>query len=399
VKPSSEQTIAHLPEQIASLSPDIRTLAHRIFHIERVHGRTVSPPAMHGWIADHFGELEAVQNQTIVKITNRFTLESATFNPLRARRPHDDTIQSFSASPDPDEVLEQLLDEYRGANDTFHDPVHGTPADTFGRIRGAYCLSASNVAKYDEKHGLVIFDEFHPLRFNQAQLNDYFSVALRWLFAAHHDTPDACYPVITWNCLWKSGASITHGHMQMVLSRGMAFGHVERQRRALVEYRSRYHRSLSDDMWHVHDALNLSFAHQHTVRGYVSLTPVKDHEVVLVSTMPAGRELWGQVQAMGADADASGLDAVAQLEPLWQATWVALRNLIDVQGVRSFNLVVSFPPLADVAEPWDDMPVWVRMVDRGPPLSRMVNFGAMEIFAGSVISADPFLVAAKLRSS
>jgi hypothetical protein len=72
-----------------------------------------------------------------------------------------------------------------------------------------------------------------------------------------------------------------------------------------------------------------------------------------------------------------------------------------VLGVTSFNLVVYQPPLNvdDTEENWDGFPVLVRIVDRGDPSSRTVDFGAMELYAASVVSSDPFQVARTLREA
>lgn len=387
---------AHLPELIAALPAEMQELAHRLLSVERTYGQAVPPPEMTDWIVQHFGGVEQVREQTIIRVTNLATLDSASFNPLRARRPQErETAGPLSS----DATLEHLIAAQAGENDTFRDPLRGTTADCFGRIEGRFCVSASNVAKYDGWHGLVIFNEFHPLRFTRDQLLDYFGVAVRWLATAHQHDPQARYPMITWNCLWKSGASITHGHMQMTLSRGMASGQVERARRAALAYRNQYNRNLCHDLWLLHAALGLGCCgpdkndeqdEREQVRGYVSLTPIKDREVVLLGSIPDREQHWGR------EHNAAALRA--SLEPLWEHTWNVLRNLIDVQGVRSFNLAVSLPPAGPSPEPWDDMPVRVRLVDRGDPTTRLVNFGAMELFASSVITADPFAVAALLRS-
>jgi hypothetical protein len=393
---------ANLPELIAALPAEMQEIAHRLLSVERMGGQTVPPPEMTDWIVQHFGGVEQVREQTIIRVTNLATLDSSSFNPLRARRPQErETAGPLSS----DATLEHLIAAQAGENDTFRDPLRGTTADGFGRIEGRFCVSASNVAKYDGWHGLVIFNEFHPLRFTRDQLLDYFGVAVRWLTTAHQHDPQARYPMITWNCLWKSGASITHGHMQMTLSRGMASGQVERTRRAAVAYRKQYNRNLCHDLWLLHAALGLDCCgtegnkgangnpapdgSEH-VRGYVSLTPIKDREVVLLGSIPDREQHWGREHNAAAFR--------ASLEPLWEHTWSVLRNLIDVQGVRSFNLAVSLPPAGPTPEAWDDMPVRVRLVDRGDPTTRLVNFGAMELFASSVITADPFAVAALLRS-
>jgi len=394
---SPEHSIARLPELVAALPPDLRALCEHLFFVERAWGQAVPPETMYEWVRRHFGEVDRVREQVIVRVANRVTLESASFNPLRASRPLDNDRTSDRS---PDELLEEEIAASAGPHDTFHDPLRGTTADVFGRIHGEHCVSASNVAKYDGWHGLVIFNEFHPLRFTRAQLGDYFAVALRWFAAARHADPSARYPLITWNCLWKSGASITHGHIQTTLSRGMAWGEIEHRRRAAADYRARHGTTLSNEVWQAHEALGLalSFPTAPNIRGFVSLTPAKDREVVLLSEAPPTLEqLRATDNQQQPEFDAEALHA--SLTPLWEATYHALRNLIDRQGVRSFNLAVYFPPFAPTPEPWDNWPVCVRMLDRGNPLSRLVNFGAMELFASNIITADPFAVAAALRET
>jgi len=202
-----DATLVQLPERIAALPEPMHTLCNRLFLVERVYGHTVPPPQMYPWIEQHFGELEQVRRQVIIKTTNLFTLESASFNPLRGRRPQEDK----ESKANQDEALEELIASYAGAQDTFDQPWEGTTADVFGRIEGRHCVSASNVAKYDGWHGLVIFEEFHPLRFTRNQFSDYFDVALRWLLQAHEQDPQARYPLITWNCLWKSARACRPG--------------------------------------------------------------------------------------------------------------------------------------------------------------------------------------------
>ncbi|NJN65750.1 MAG: hypothetical protein HC884_03075 [Chloroflexaceae bacterium] len=387
-------TITRLPELLAALPTSVRTRAEQLLAVERVQGYAVVPPAMQEWVTDHFGGVERVTEQTILKVTNLATLEAASFNPLRSRRPREVDAASSALS---DETLDEMIAASTGARSMFSDPTNQTTADRFGRIQGKHCVSASNIAKYDAWHGLVIFNEPHPLRFTRAQLGDYFDVALRWLVAAHQTDPHARYPLITWNCLWKGGASITHGHLQMVLSRGMAWGHQERQRRASVAYRARHHRSLSDDLWHLHEHLGLAFPTPPEIRGYATLTPIKDRDLVLMSGRIAELEQQSTMGSPLPNLDTSALQAC--LAPLWDAAYLALRSLIDDQGVRSFNLVAALPPFGPTAEPWDDWSCLVRMVDRGDPLSRLVNFGAMELFASSVITTDPFAVATALRET
>ena len=76
-----------------------------------------------------------------------------------------------------------------------------------------------------------------------------------------------------------------------------------------------------------------------------------------------------------------------------------LNTLTDELNVVSFNLVIWHPPLEETEEDWSDFPIIARMVDRGDPLNRTADFGAMELYAASVVSSDPFKVAGALRDS
>ena len=56
----------------------------------------------------------------------------------------------------------------------------GTPEDLFGRVTGRHAITASNIAKYDAFHGVVIFDHHNPLQFSREAIVDYLDVGLRW---------------------------------------------------------------------------------------------------------------------------------------------------------------------------------------------------------------------------
>ena len=115
-------------------------------------GRLDPPEAMRAWIERSFGSVEAVTEQRVIKVTNRATLEGSLFNGLRASRPLDTSV-----SVDLEREIEATV------GDPFCRPEEGTPADVFGRVRGEYSVTASNVAKYDGFHGVVVFDDHNPL--------------------------------------------------------------------------------------------------------------------------------------------------------------------------------------------------------------------------------------------
>jgi galactose-1-phosphate uridylyltransferase len=255
---------------------------------------------------------------------------------------------------------------------SFCQPLAGTPADIFGRLRGHYAITASNVAKYDAWHGVIIFDEHHPLRFTAEQVSDYVDLAQEWAEKVHQVDPEARYPLLVWNCLWRSGSSILHGHAQVAVARGMHFAGVEAWRQAALRYRAAYNSDYFADLAAVYRALGLA-VECGSATTWPSLTPVKEKETHIVAP-----RLDGDLKA---------------------ALYHTLHTFVERLGVRSFNLALYQPPLGRVEEGWDGFPFIVRLVDRGPLDSNTSDLGAMELFAESVVMTDPFRVAEALRRS
>ena len=356
-------SIVELEARIAGLPPEARAAAERIYAISSTTGTLVPPDEMRPWIETLFGSVEAVVSQRIVRITDRVTLEGALFNDLRARRPM--SLPEASGA----EVAETIRST---ENDPFCHPATGTPADDFGRITGALGVTASNVAKYDGYHGVLVFNGHDPLvAMAPAALADHFATARRWALAAFARDPAAPYYFLMWNCLWRAGGSIVHGHMQMTTTRGMHYPKVERLRQAALAYDARYGQDYFDDLWLVHEALGLGLAIE-GARIFASLTPVKEREVVV----------------LGAPGTDEGAIAAGVSRALG-----ALRSI----GVVSHDLALYVPPLAADGADWRRFPPIARLVDRGDPGSRTCDIGSMELYAASVIASDPFVVAAALR--
>jgi hypothetical protein len=246
-------------------------------------------------------------------------------------------------------------------------------------VYGKYCVTASNVAKYDGYHSLVIFDEHNPLCITRDRVHDYIGTATRWAKRAHNADSQAKYFFLMWNCLWRGGASIVHGHMQVTLGRGMHYARVEHWRRQALLYRLAHGSNYFDDLYRVHAALGLATTLGET-RVIASLTPVKEKEVLLLSPTR-----W-------VDND-DFKDAISEV----------LGVYLNALGVQSFNLALFQRPIdtAETVRAWDRMPGWedwdgfpaiVRVVDRGDPQIRAADVGCMELYASSVISSDPYNV-------
>jgi len=348
-------SIVHLPELVAGLAPEDAKLFARLFHLSTTVGEVVPPESMEGWIKRQFGSVETVRQQRIVKVTNRITLEGTLYNELRARRPME-----APAAQD----LEAMIEDKRGG--PFCKPLEGTPADIFGRVQGQHSITASNIAKYDGFHGLVIFDEHNPLRFTRESIADALETARRWAEKAHEADAQAVYYFFMWNCLWKSGASILHGHAQTTVSREMHYGRVEALRQAALRYTTAYGQNYAADLVRVHRALGLGQRYG-PVEALAHLTPIKEKEILLV----------------GPAVDASFIDAL----------YAVLEAYVHRMGVRAFNVALYMHPLAPVEEDWSVLPpIVARIVDRGDLNNRTADIGAMELYAASVVSSDPFRV-------
>jgi hypothetical protein len=361
MKTDTRPSIAELEDRIAALPPDARAAAGRIFSVTSTVGHLDPPPEMRDWITKQFGSVEAVTTQRIIRVTNLVMLEGALFNDLRARRPAE-----VKGADEVREVIE------RSRNDPFCHPETGTPADSFGRIRGEHGITASNIAKYDGYHGVLVFDEHDPLApMDAAVIHDRLLTSRRWALAAHDEDPSAKYYFPIWNCLWRAGGSIVHGHMQMTVTRGMHYPRVEMLRRRSLAYDEQHGRDYFDDLWLVHEALGIGIEREGT-RIFASLAPIKESEVVIL-----GRPGEDETALAGAIAHVIG----------------AYRE----HGVVSYNLALLLPPLSPDGSDWRRFPPHARLVDRGDPANKTSDIGGMELYAASVVAADPFRLSEVLR--
>jgi hypothetical protein len=350
-----------LEAQVDRLPNHTRAIFDRIFSVYTSTGRLDPPESMHSWIENHFGSVDAVRTQRIVKVVNTVTWEGALFNTVRSQRP----IQAKAARA----FVEAFLEP---GNDAFCGPASSTPEDVFGRVRGRHAITASNIAKYDGFHAVVIFDRHNPFVFSEEEVVDYVDTALRWGREAHASEPAAKYFFFMWNCSWKAGASIMHGHAQVALTQGMHYAKIEELRRDSLAYGRGYGANYFDDLFLIHQALTLGFE-WHDVRVMSYLTPIKNRETLLV--------------------------AEQMNENLPRALYRTLRCLLDDGQLGSFNVALYMPPIAAVAEDWSHFPVLFRVVHRGDPMNLTTDIGAMELYAVPVIGSDPFTVADQLREA
>ncbi len=356
----TNQNISNLEAVVDSLPAGEQALFRRIYEVTTTVGELRIPKDMESWVRQRFGSVAAVTKQKIVRVTNLVTQEEALFNRLRRSRPTEFQGKGSLAS--------QLSGGSK--EDLFANPKDNTPADLFGRISGRHSVTASNIAKYDGLHGVVIFHDYRPLHFSREQMIDYIDTSWEWAKRAHAREPRARYFFLIWNCLWRAGASIYHGHAQVMLARGRHYAKIERLRQAALDYRERFGSDYFSDLFRVHHALGCALA-KGGVKVLAYLSPFKDNEVIILAD-----EL-----------------SLAFKERLYEV----LACYRDQLGVASFNLGLVTPPLAETEESWEGFPVVAWLVDRGSLESQASDIGGMEIYAASIISSDPFELAAGLQ--
>ncbi|MGQ9514435.1 MAG: hypothetical protein ACUVTL_05230 [Thermoproteota archaeon] len=353
--------IIEIDKIVKALPSEEKLLFSRIYDLHVVNGRLKIPASLVSWVEERFGSVGAVQEQIIVKITNLVTMEGSLFNALRARRPMELRDRS---------KLEEIVEGSGG--DQFCRPLENTPEDSFGRIFGKSCVTASNIAKYDGFHGIVIFDEHNPIHLEEEDVADRIDVALEWAKKAHEVDPEFRNFFLMWNCLWRSGASIIHGHIQMTLSKGLPYAKIEALRRASRLYEITYGSNYFEDLYKIHQSMGLGFEVEGT-KIIAYLTPIKEKEVMIFSR---------------------NLDRSFK-----KRLYEVLSCFINKMGVESFNVAIYSLPIGvnEHDEMWRGFPTIARIVDRGEIGSRICDIGAMELYASSVVSADPFQVALALR--
>ncbi|MGC9310256.1 MAG: hypothetical protein ACP5E4_00875 [Candidatus Aenigmatarchaeota archaeon] len=318
-----------------------KDLFGRFYEVEASNAKLSLPKDMLPWVKKNFGSVKRVERQKVVHVSNRLTGEGALFNGIRASRPFDTTSKTLPDLEDKKSCL-------------FCRPEKNTPKDVFGRVNGKHCVTASNVAKYDYFHAVLIFKEHNPLKLKREWLADYLETAEKWFKKVEKTDPKATHRLLMWNCLWRSGASIIHGHMQLTASK-TEYGQIRHLREVAGGYREIFGTDYFEGLLQVHAALGLA---KKSGKSYILayLTPKKEKEIWIISEAKRFAALSAPI-----------FGAVQKLKKL---------------GVQTYNLALF------------EIDGWLvcRIVDRGELKNKSSDIGSMELFADSVIASDPFRV-------
>ena len=350
-------SILDIADRVGELPAADQRIFERIFVLDAVRGVLKLPLAMVPWAKKQFGSTSKVTSQKVIRITNRITLESSVYNPLRALRPHNFKQKDDAVSKGDEEV------------DLFSKPLDYTAEDVFGRVKGKYCITGANIAKCEEYHCVVVFNNPDPLDFGCSEVADYIETGWSWAKKAHNFDPLARYCVFLWNCANRAGASIRHGHAQVILGRGSHYARVEHLRAAALEYEEKFGANYFEDLFRAHEALGLAWK-SGDVKTMVYLTAIKQNEVMVLSP--------------------------ALTKPFTNAIYGVLESFRDKLNVKSFNVGIVFPALGDSAG-WEGFPLVARMVDRGDTGNASSDLSAMEFYAANVVNSDPWQTAEAIK--
>ncbi len=301
--------------------------------------------------------IERIGTQKVVKTYNKWTGSGSLFNSLRAGRPgmREEELQD----------QKKKIDEYihkSGEGCDFCQPEIYTPEDIFGRIKGKYCITGANIAKYDAWSSIIFFNKHNPLDFTQDEISDYIDTGFKWFKKVKNQDKSFKFPLFLWNCLPKAGASQVHGHAQILMTDNIPYAKTQFLRKIFREYMRLTGRNYFKDLYKVHKALGLSL--DADIMGFANITPLKEKEFIIISYQNPSKS-----------------------DEVKKTIHRVLRCYIDRMGMNSFNLAISCPAFGESMYPY-----LIQMVDRGNIFKSTADIGAMELYGSSVIADDPYYV-------
>lgn len=352
-------------------------LFNRIYSFYSEVGTLKIVPSMKPLVLSYFGKrndsgqltskvedvFENLEKQRIINIFNEWTGQGTLYNSLRSERP------GMNRDLSEERIKLQHLIMNSEKNCDFCSPEENTPEDVFGRVRGKHSITAANIAKYDAWSSLVIFKKHNPLKFNLEELSDYLNTSFKWFDLVFNEDENYKFPFFVWNCLPRAGASLVHGHAQILMTRDRSYARVESLKRASDEYKKETKEEYFNDLYVVHKSLGLSHK-LGKVKLFASITPIKEKEIIIISP-----------------------GSPSKMDQTKKVIFNILRCFIDVLGVQSFNMAISCPSMNED----DDLPYIIQMVDRGDISKSTADIGGMELFGSTVVADDPYNVIKKLR--
>eukprot|EP01079_Euglenida_sp_SAG-EU17-18_P000746 gene746-386_t len=310
-----------VPRFITQIPPNF----HRIYSVDEHLGHVSVPSEFKPRVRKMFSRypsksdsIDFVETQHITTVYNKVLFEHTLHNPLRTYRPGSPPSQPQRHQRHA-QVETQLADVISASKNgcDFCRYRDNTAEDIFGRIEGQYTYTASNIAKYEGYHSLVLPYQHDPLEFPYAALHDMMKTASKWFSTAHQRDPAFRYPQMMWDCLPRASASQMHQHVQMSLTKDHYYGRSAQVVDAAHQYAQNYKSNYWNDVSLVHTQLGLAISYGDAIL-MASMTPIKEKELLVLAPDP--------------------------LSPYFAALLhVALNGLKHKAAVRAFSAAIVLP--------------------------------------------------------
>ena len=360
------QPVTSVAELAARIDSPEFGLIRELYEVDRVASSRISmSPA--GWAiaSDAIGlPREAIENQVISIVRDRFTGHEAVINPVRLRRKGGARgAPAPASSPGAGAIQCRWCREWHVRQSDLWTDQWGAVFSADGRIG-----TRPNWARQGSINGLAFGDEgMHDLQsLAESEFVGLFETGERYLAAARSAHPSMCFAALFLNGGPKSASSVEHAHVQIVARADRHFAYPESIcARCPPDY---WQRTLA-----AHKLLGLAVAEGECV-GWVGLAPVKEKDFTALS--------------------ASVCDGARFMYRIWRRFAQAGTRNFSLAAILSPHHVTGTHGPARCAS-WPGV-VW-RFVDRGDPEVPHSDIGTMELFGSAVIASDPFVVAAQLR--
>ena len=219
-------------------------------------------------------------------------------------------------------------------------------------------------------------------------MNDVFCITEEWLQCANEKNDRAIFPMVSWNCREKAGASQRHGHCHLLLAEQFHYGRYQLLQNCSKQYNlANPGHNYFLDLITASKALGLvkTIGYSHII---TNLTPGFVHDFFVI----------------GWNFDKDFRDAMDS----------AMKTLLARFKSLTFNIVVLFPPLQDgkirkrldlcdmdakLSRPGAPMPFIAYLVDRSDAANGKFTSDVcgMKLYGSNVVATDPFEVGKVMR--
>jgi len=364
-RPPDRQSIASAADLAARIGSGRFDAVRAIYDIRRVPASRLCMNAA-GWTTTSqiMGvPRDAVENQILCFIRDRYTGQEAIVNSLRALRTNRAEQNRTQVASEARRAACRWCAEWDVQESGMWSDEWDQARSDDGRIG-----TRPNWARQSPISGLAFGDHrMHDLDgLTESEFVGLFTTGERYLATARRLRGRARFCAIFINGGPRSGSSVEHAHAQIVARDDRHFAYPE-----MVATRC------PPDYWQrtrlAHDQAGLTIL-QGDSEGWVSLAPVKERDITALSP------------------------DVAEGARVMYRIW---RGLV-ARGTRNFSLTAILSPgyfsATDCPERFLRWPrvVW-RFVDRGDPDVKHADIGSMELFGSSVVASDPYATARLLR--